>query len=441
MAAERRGISVRARATAGGTVAVLIALTVAAVGFVAALDRTLVGSASTQADVLADDLAVRIEASGVAAIPSGTGDALLQLQRDGQVVARTEDTRRAPFPVSETAQRVRYDGDDYLVRSEELSIRGIGYTIVVARSLEVADQADATSTGLLIAAVPMLSLLVGVLIWLLTGRALRPVERVRTEVDALGPGELSRRLTPPGTGDEIDRLVGTMNRMLARLEESERAQRAFVSDASHELRSPIATIRQHAELIQLHPDAEDPAEFVRIVDAESTRLEELVGSLLFLARLDERHRPGTEEVDLDDLALEELRRIRAWGTGGGSAGIHPARVIGDRAALARAVRNLVDNALRHARTRVQLSTDAEGEDVVIRVDDDGPGIPATQREAVFRRFVRLDESRTRDDGGSGLGLAIVAEVATRHGGRVSASESPLGGARFELRLPSAPPGT
>lgn len=439
MAAERRGWSVRARVTAGGALVVLVALSLAAVGFVVALDRTLLDTASGQAATQADGLAARIEASGVAQIPAGEderGDALIQLQRGGRVVSASDDADEVRLP-SVDAARLTVDGDAYIARSDDLTIGGARYLVVVARSLAVADQAHSVVVGLFVAAVPVLTLLVAVLIWVLTGRALRPVERIRSEVDSIGAGELDRRLTPPGTGDEIDRLVSTMNRMLVRLDDAERAQRAFVSDASHELRSPVATIRQHAELVLLHPDAEDPGEFARIVEAESERLEQLVGSLLFLARLDEHRGLPTAEVDLDDLALEELARVAAIGPSTDSAGIGPARTTGDAAALARAIRNLVDNALRHARGRVVLSTATEGEWAVLRVDDDGPGIPEGDREAVFARFVRLDDARSRDVGGSGLGLAIVAAVASRHGGSIAALESPLGGARLELRLPSA----
>jgi signal transduction histidine kinase len=231
-----------------------------------------------------------------------------------------------------------------------------------------------------------------------------------------------------------------MNRMLGRLDEAQFRQRRFVSDASHELRSPVASIRQHTEVALAHPEGSSVRELADVVLEEDVRLQRIVEDLLLLTRIDE----GTLElrrapVDLDDLVFEEASRLR------GStnltidvARVSAGRVSGDRDKLERLVRNLSDNAARHARTTISLSLRDGGGTVVMAIDDDGSGIPAAQRERIFDRFVRLEDARDRDSGGSGLGLAIVLEIAAFHRGTVRVLDSALGGARFEVLLPGLP---
>jgi signal transduction histidine kinase len=226
--------------------------------------------------------------------------------------------------------------------------------------------------------------------------------------------------------------------MLARLERARDRQRRFVSDASHELRSPIATIRHQLEVALAHADRADLSTLARDLLDEDLRMQGLVEDLLVLARADE-DAVSTERgaVDLDDLALAEARRLRnADHVAVDATGIHPVRVAGDQALLARAVRNLVDNAERHAHGMVRLEVHREGSTAVLAVVDDGPGVAQEHRQRVFERFTRLDEARSRGQGGSGLGLAIVAQVAAEHHGAVRCSEARGGGARFELRLPA-----
>jgi signal transduction histidine kinase len=263
---------------------------------------------------------------------------------------------------------------------------------------------------------------------------------MRREVDTISAGALHRRVPVPGTGDETARLATTMNRMLDRLEQAQQRQRRFVSDASHELRSPVATIRQHAEVAAAHPERTSLTNLADTVLAEDLRLQRLVDDLLLLARADEQMLgPGAASVDLDDLVLDAVRRLRTdpWLSVDGT-GIGAARVRGDQALLARLVGNLTENAARHASSRVAVSLSADGAGwAVLGVDDDGSGVAAPDRERVFERFVRLDDGRTRDAGGSGLGLAIAREVALVHGGSISVRDSTLGGARFEVRLPAS----
>jgi signal transduction histidine kinase len=228
--------------------------------------------------------------------------------------------------------------------------------------------------------------------------------------------------------------------MLTRLEEAHLRERRFVSDASHELRSPVAAIRQHAEVALSYPDRTSLHEFAEVVLEEDALLQRIVEDLLLLTRVDE----GTVElrmvpVDLDDLVFEEASRLRAsTDLRVDSASVSAGRVIGDRGHLERLIRNLADNAARHAVHEVRLALREEGGRAVLEVDDDGPGVPPEMREVVFERFTRLDDDRGRQHGGAGLGLAIVAEIAAAHGGSVSIGEAPSGGARLLAVFPAAP---
>ena len=294
-----------------------------------------------------------------------------------------------------------------------------------------------TGTSSVDGPVSVTQFVVGATTWRVVGRSLAPVDAIRAEVDAISTTQLYRRVPQPAADDEIGRLAATMNRMLDRLDRAHARQRRFVADASHELRSPIAALRQHAEVALAHPGRSPAGELARTVHAESLRMQALVDDLLLLARADEhivslRRRP----IDLDDLVLAEVRRLRDGASVSVDAhGVSAARIDGDRAALRRVLHNLGDNAARHARHRVAFTLLERDGWAELHVDDDGPGVPAADRSRVFDRFVRLDDSRARIGGGSGLGLAIVAEIIAAHGGTAVVEASPLGGARVTLRLP------
>ena len=270
---------------------------------------------------------------------------------------------------------------------------------------------------------------------------------IRSEVAAIGGATMHRRVPAPATDDEIGRLAHTMNAMLGRLEASATRQRQFVSDASHELRSPVTAIRADLEVALSEGDHADWPTVAREVLAEESRLEALLADLLILAATDEGASvPAGAEVDVAELAQVEAARPHRVPV---AAEVDdPAPVAGSEGQLARVVTNLVDNAARHASTAVRVSvmpvavTPAPGSGGArwwrLTVDDDGPGIPAADRERVFERFTRLDDGRVRDAGGAGLGLAVVRSIVARHGGRVGATGSPLGGARLVVELPAAP---
>ncbi|MFC5993692.1 ATP-binding protein [Pseudonocardia hispaniensis] len=309
--------------------------------------------------------------------------------------------------------------------------------VLAAQPLGPVHQAVDTVFVMVLIGVPFLVLITGWITYLFAGRALRPVEAMRAQVAELTDRDLGRRVPVPPARDEIARLAETMNTMLARLEAAQGVQRRFVADASHELRSPLATIATGLELMA-GPDGADPAT-VATLRGETERLNRLVEGLLLLARADERGlQPRREEVDLDEVVQAERTRPSEVGGVTPQVRAEPVRVVGDRGQLLRVVRNLVDNARRHARSRILVTVTRRGPNAVLEVADDGPGVPVAERARVFERFVRLDEARARADGGAGLGLAIVAEVVAAHGGDVAVEDAPGGGALFRVRLPAIP---
>lgn len=413
-----------------------VALIVGAVVFVGVLGSTLRDSSAQAGETRAEELATRIDAGGLEIIRQLDDDEIvLVIDADGSVAATSSEADGLTIRASEDPQVATVDGDPVLFVSEELEDEDRILLVGVA----IDDDGDtiATVTLLLSIAVPVLVLLVGIITWLVVGRALAPVDRIRSEVDHITADRLDRRLPVPHSGDEIAALATTMNAMLARLDAASQAQRRFISDASHELRSPLATIRQHAELSQAHPEATSVQDLASVVHEEGLRLQGLVDALLLLARLDEGDSGTRGPVDLDDCALTEVARLRSAGLPVDGSKIGPARLQGDARLLGQLVRNLADNAARHARGRVAIGVFERDGRAVLTVEDDGDGVPPQERERIFERFVRLDEARSRDAGGSGLGLAIVRGIAEAADGDVRVDDSPSGGARFTASFPAS----
>ena len=454
-----RSLSLRARITVVATATVALVMLLGSVAFAAVLSASIQAATERAAETRIEEIAARVEAQGLTAV-TALDDEIAQVQdAAGAVVAGSDDADDGPLPRTGSGDAIDLDGDRVLLLREEI---GDDRQLVLAVPLDDDDETLGTVAGLLAVSTVLVVALVAAVTWWVVGRALRPVSQIRAEVEAITADRLDRRIVEPRSGDEIAELAATMNGMLGRLDDAAAAQRRFVSDASHELRSPLATIRQHAELARAHPGATSLGDLAEVVVDEGVRMQDLVDGLLLLARLDERAPQRRQSVDLDDLALAEASRLRgrragrepdagvtgAGGAGAGGAGaggvevdasgIAAARVAGDPRMLARLVRNLADNAARHARSRVRISTALapDGRHAVLEVDDDGAGIPAEERDRVFERFVRLDEARARDAGGSGLGLAIVRGIAEATGGSVAVTASPLGGARFTVTLPA-----
>jgi signal transduction histidine kinase len=440
----RRLASIRAITTAVATIVVAVALVAGAAGLIVALQRTMIDEVAEAGRAQAGDVVRQLEAGRTPVLDvAGRDEQLIQvITPAGAVVASSPNVAGLPviarLAPGQSAQVVTpLDDDEFVAVAEGAQTSDGQRIVVVARAL--VDVLDTTTvlTRLLIIGLPVMVAVVALTTWFAVGRALAPVEAIRREVDEISAAQLHRRVPQPKAQDEVGRLATTMNRMLARLESARNSQRRFVSDASHELRSPITTIRQHAEVALAHPDRVTAQELADVVLAEQQRMQGLVEDLLVLARADEHVPLSRAPVDLDDLAFEEGHRLRsATSKRVDTSGVAAARVHGDADALRRVFRNLGDNAARHASSRVDIALTDLGGDVVLTVDDDGPGIPESERGRVLERFVRLDEARSRDDGGSGLGLSIVDEVVRAHGGSMEITQSPLGGARIQVTLPA-----
>ena len=309
-----------------------------------------------------------------------------------------------------------------------------GMVLATASPLEPVRETIAATRGLLWIIGPALVGLVVLLTWILVGRALRPVHAVTSQVAAIGSHSLHERVPVPQSRDEIAELARTMNSMLGRLEVSTSASRRLVSDASHELRTPVTVMRAELEVARDDEHADWEASSGVLLE-ELDRLQELIDDLLLLARGDEQAR-ATSAVALDDLvrdAAARRRRVPVDVTLEGG----PHVTVGDESAIKRALDHVLANAARHADAKVAITVAASDGDVVVHVDDDGQGIPELDRAAVVQRFVRLDEGRDRDTGGAGLGLAVTSDVLTAHGGELRIDDAPLGGARLTLTFPSA----
>jgi signal transduction histidine kinase len=371
-------------------------------------------------------------------------DLLVQVATtDGNVVSATTNLDGAP-PITSLRPGIRtvttVPGRTETFRVLVRPILADGRDAVLIVGINYDDVTDPMSilSRLLAATVPAVIIALGGLIWWLTGRTLRPVEKMRREMAEITGTNLGRRVAEPATGDEIDRLAHTMNETLDRLEGAIRRQQHFVADASHELRSPLTRIRSELELDLAHGEPVDPAATERSVLDETLNLQQLVDDLLQLARSDDGPvEPTLRPVDLDDVVLREGRRLRERGRVNiDLRGVSAAQTIGDAQQLSRATRNLLDNAERHAATLVTITLAEIDGRVRLTIGDDGAGISAEDRQHVFERFTRLDDARTRDAGGTGLGLAIVRDIIQRHGGRIVIEDGlPT---TFVVDLPVAP---
>ncbi|WP_049569883.1 HAMP domain-containing sensor histidine kinase [Nonomuraea sp. SBT364] len=270
--------------------------------------------------------------------------------------------------------------------------------------------------------------------WAVTGWALRPVGAMRAELDEVNVGDLSSRVTQPRGEDEVAQLARAVNGTLARLERSAQQQRQFASDASHELRTPIAGLRAQLESAELYPEETDLQALVKSCLRDTDRLEAIITDLLLLARIGSRVDVAKERTDLAELVRQELsaRKDKIPVRAELEEGV---AVQGVRLQLVRVLTNLLDNAQRHAESRVRVTVSREDGQAVLAVENDGAQIAEEDRERIFERFTRLDAARSRDAGGTGLGLAIARDVAMAHSGEIRVEDHPEG-ARFVLRLPA-----
>lgn len=403
------------------------------------------------ADVV--DLVQRGAATG--RLPGARDSSLLVqvLDRDGKVVAATTNVSdmnaisKEPAVPGKTIRRTTtVDAARCLLYTTGVTVGGQTFAVHVAAPLGSMDHSMAMLRNQLWQMSPLVLLAGVAALWVVVGRALRPVDVLRREVDAISALDLHRRVTPPPVADEVGRLAITMNALLDRLQRSSERQTRFVSDASHELRSPLAFVRTKLEVAMRHPARTDWHATANEVLRESRRMERLVADLLLLTRTDGvKALRDPKPVDLDEVLLEELRAVKTAVEKASTLridarGVSAGRVLGDGDQLRRVVANLLDNAVRHSQSVVELRLVVvqrpNGSIVSLAVADDGPGVPPGERERIFERFARLDESRARGTGGAGLGLAIVREIVAVHGGQVWVEDRSTGGARFVVELPA-----
>jgi signal transduction histidine kinase len=414
--------TVRVRLTIVATLAFAIAISGAAFGLVRLVRTNLVDRIEETNQQQLDELAAKVQ-NGDLQPPTDPNVYCCISGPDGQLHYFRQRPSQSGY---EAAQR-------------EIRTTAGNITLVAQQSTDEINRTVHSVSTVLLFAVPAMIALVALAAWYFTGRALRPVEAIRLEAESITGTTMDRRVPEPDTDDEVGRLARTMNAMLDRLETSSQRQRRFVSDASHELRSPLASIRTNLEVALHNPDRADWPEVAQRALAEDVRMEDTVSELLDLARLDESEGPAPidtlPEVDLDELVLDDTvqqRRVTV-DTSRLSAG----RVHGRRDQLQRVIRNLLDNAARHASSTVAVGLVTDDHVVELTVDDDGPGIRPEERDLVFERFTRLDDGRARDAGGLGLGLSMVKAITEHHGGTVVIEDAPIGGARLRVRLPAA----
>ncbi|WP_393916210.1 sensor histidine kinase [Halostreptopolyspora alba] len=433
-----------------GSVAVLAVILVVTTAVASLLVRNAVeNGVSEQAASAARNIAQVIsDRPTEEPIPPQNGVVRIQVvDLSGGTVASSAAMEGVP-PVTD----VRPGPNDPQVETTECGASQVASDCLSVVGVEVTD--SAYGTVLVYAAVPLpqfLSLgileiglasmglivlfLSGAGVWWAVARTLRPVRDIRTELERITAADLSHRVPTPDTGDEIAELARTVNETLERLESAVSRQRRFISDASHELRTPVAGLRTRLELAMAEVDERDPRGALATMLGDTDRLQQIIDDLLRLARLDSETARSREPIDLGELAETETTRqvLECEVTVRATPGVV---VDGNRSQISRLLVNLLANAGRHATGRVLVTVTAEDGWAVLRMHDDGSGVPVEDRDRVFERFARLNDARGRDPGGTGLGLPIAQEIAQVHGGSLRVEDSTeLGGAVFEIRLP------
>ncbi|MEU7872567.1 HAMP domain-containing sensor histidine kinase [Dactylosporangium sp. NPDC049140] len=447
---ERLGVRMRSALAAAAIVA--IAAVLSGVALVIAARIILTQNIDQSATQRATQVTAAVTDGGAgltaALRPSPRDRTIVQvLDADGRIVAASASVGGAgPIsPLRPTAGQTEREQRRLAVDHDEMfQIVATGAdttdgrrTVLVAQSLDEVNDGTEATIGALAVGLPLLTTVVGIATFLFVGRSLRPVEAMRRQADTITAQNLHTRLPVPAVIDEVAALATTMNTMLDRIEDATSAQRRFVADASHELRSPLATIHAGLDILERIDLPPHAATHVQRMHRESTRMATLIADLLLLARADESGlRLRRNDVDLDDLVYTERDRIAAQHPHVRvELHVAPTRVQGDPQQLQRVLRNLLDNAARHASTQVRIDlSDGDGH-ADVTITDDGPGIPHADRERVFDRFVRLDDARSRSGGGTGLGLAIAREIVATHGGTLTIDDAPSGGAALHVRLP------
>lgn len=441
---------IAARSAVVAATVVLIALAAAGAGLIVLLYRIMITDVNDAATARLHDITASLRADPVDQIDAellATDQRVVGIQvidADGRVLKRSGDapdqpmvalSRFGPHPTVGIPVDAVPD-DDVRISGRQVTTHDGRFTILVAGGTESVESTVKTVGRLLLAAAPVVILVVAMVTYVLVKRSLRSVNAIRSRVAEISTSDLSERVPVPDGRDEISALATTMNEMLARLEVGHTVQRQFVGDASHELRSPLTTIISALEVTRAHPELLDQELAQTTLMPEAQRMRSLIEDLLLLARADERGlNLRHDAVDLEELVGAELARLKRETTVSVSSDVEPAQIVGDARALSRVLRNLTDNAVRHANSRVTIRVEARAGRAVLSVCDDGPGIAVTERTRVFDRFVRLDADRARSAGGTGLGLAIVAEIVAAHGGDITIEDASGGGTAMVVQFP------
>ncbi|MBA2554709.1 MAG: HAMP domain-containing histidine kinase [Geodermatophilaceae bacterium] len=430
-----------------GTAGLAIGLAVGGLVLVTVLETTLEGTVDSAATQTAQDVAALIDADRLPdPIPAGGTTVVQVVDSDGRVRAASAGGDRLVSALDTQELTAVLDGDSGYLPGFRFGVAGVvrvvaveagpsedrQIVVVATPAADIAESVHVVRTGLLVGFGLLLVVLAG-LAWRIVGATLAPVEALRLGAEEITGTGTAASLPVPNSQDEIAALATTLNRMLARLSLASSRQRAFVADAAHELRSPLASLRTQIEVADA-TGVTDTADLL----TEIVRMSGLVDDLLLLARLDEAAPQRRTSVDLVEIAREVVGRYASARVPVVVTGSAVAPVSADPAALARALSNLIDNAVRHAAANVVVTVVPEEPDnVTLTVADDGPGIPAPDRDRVFDRFTRLVDARDRDSGGSGLGLAIVRELITQQGGSVTLTDDAPTGLLVKITMPGS----
>lgn len=466
MLGVRRRWGVRRKTTFAAALLMIVVLLLAGVLLLEVLKRNIVSTAHDQAVSSQQQVLSRLvdgqdtpenrviyvwsQADPVELLRAvGQPGVLVQLtDQDGSVVAASPsaaediDLNSPPLSPGDTFES-RTDNEallripsDFVYVSEGIVVNNEPHTLIVAVPVKLQTSSLTVVAVFVLIVGPLLVLLGALTMWWLTGRSLRPVRRITEQVRLIGGSNLDERVDVPPTRDEIAQLASTMNAMLDRLQASDRAQRRFVADASHELRSPLATLSTTLDVARSDPSGETWKELSPVLVSQSQRMGQLVQDLLTLARADDA---GLDmrmaDTDMDEVVSEEIARIKPALQQELKVYIEPVRLRADASKLQHVVRNLLSNAGRHAESLIEVRLSATDTNAVLTVINDGESIAPEDQDKVFERFVRLDASRARDTGGSGLGLAISREIVLAHGGTIAVDDDPRGRCRFTVTLP------
>ena len=446
---------VRARVTIAASAVLAIIVTLGGIALVALVHQSLIANLDSAASIRARDISSLLSSASIpATLPTQAEDSnLIQIVDSSNSVVAASANVVGEVPILRIHPKVAADvflrveslpvgnrSESFRIAAHPVTLTSGPGWIYIATSLAQVDAATNSLTWSLVAALPTLIALVALTVFFAAGRSLRPIEKIRRQAVSIGT-DLSKRVPVPRSHDEVSRLAVTVNQMLDRLQASAQRQKQFIGDASHELRSPLAALRTQVEVALAQGDKADAADTLERVEAQAVRMTDLIDDLLFLARTDEgRQRQSFEPIDLDEIVIGEFHRLEALGTiPVRLARLDAVRTSGSQRDLARMVRNIGDNAVRHARTEVSIALKETGETAVITIINDGPPVPIEDQHRIFDRFTRLDDARSRraGHGGSGLGLAIAQEIAIAHGGQISATSlsDPENGAAFIVALP------